>query len=344
MTPTFHVSNRWRRQRRAAAAAASAACAAAAAALLLVAPGPAAAQSVHNVSQIVLGVAEPTPAGIYATWPCGVACRWASASGAQMGNGWTTNVGPSITAAWPVMFSVGMPDYGSVDDDLYVAPPAAGVVRDTLAAGAKQRAQVVFAAPSNLPSTSRQLDVQTWKSGSGAVFASYAVRIDTPAGAARKTYLRFGVPALQRAVKQAVQFGGPSGNQPIAERPARLQARTAFDVYVDGLPVWSSASMQLMPKRFQPDVATTLALDTGAPMAAGQQTLFLGSLPGGSSRTAVIVMRSELRVDAGTCHTDNGVLGTDIQHCDTRLEGLRLPTKSVAPLYLHEPDIAVYTH
>ncbi|MBC7939061.1 MAG: hypothetical protein H7Z19_04735, partial [Chitinophagaceae bacterium] len=270
---------------------------------------------------------------------CGTACRYSTASGAQMSNGYTSSLSPYITAAWPIQFSIGKPVFSDVADALFVPPAAPGTVYDTLPSGLWQRAQVAFAEPAALPSSARQLDVQTWRSGSGGAALSYAVRIDTPAGPARRTYLRFGVPTQQRADKRAGYY---NGNTPITEQPEKMQARSVVDVYVDGLPVWSSSSMRLLPKRYQPEVPSMIDIDTGAAMAGGFADLFLGTLPGGSSRTAVIVMRSDLRVDAPTCHTVNNVLGNDWRRCDTRLEGLSLPTLSVAPLYLHQPYFFVY--
>lgn len=310
-----------------------------AATLALSAAHPAHANGVLNVSELVLGVAQPTPAA-GAAQACGSACRYSTGSGAQMGGSYMTWPGAYITAAWPIAFGLGKQAFGAVDDTAAVPMAEPGTVYDTLPGGALQRAQVVFSDSASMPASERQLDVRTWRSGSGAAAVSYAVRIDTPAGPARPTFLRFGVPTQVRAVKQAGYF---NGNQPVTERPLRYQARSAVDVYVDGLPVWSAQSTRLVPKRFDPDVAETLAVDSGPPLAGGEVTLFLGSLPGGSSRTAVIVMRSDLRVDSPTCHTVPNTLGNDWRRCETRIEGLALPSISAAPLYLHQPHVTVWT-
>lgn len=296
-----------------------------------------------NVSQLVLGVQEPMPAASWFGTPCGSACRYTTVSGTQMGNGYAAWPGDLTHAAWPVFPSPMQPTYSVVQDDLAVAPPPAGSQYVGLTGGVRQRSRVAFSPSITDPASARQLDVQTFASGTGASALSYAVRIEAPAGPSRKTFLRFAVPTLVRDGIHASQAAGPSGQEPVVTWPRRLQARTAVDVYVDGLPVWSSESMRLQPRRYQPDTPGELMPGWGGPMDGGTATLFLGSLPALSVRTAVIVMRSDLRVDAPTCHTDHLAYGTDLRRCDAQLEGLRLPSRSAAPFYFHAPDITVFT-
>lgn len=311
-------------------------------ALLLAAPHIATAAT-YNVSQTVLGVAEPLPANGGFQLACGSACRYASASGAQMANGAIAWPGAFAMASWPVHFTSTAPQYASVDDTLAVPAAPAGTQYDTLGEQPWQRAQVAWSYLSEMPASARQLDVQTWRSGTGASAVSYAVRINTPADGARRTYLSFEVPTSVRAWKYAGYIGGPSGQQPYTVLPNRMQARTAVDVYVDGLPVWSSQSMRLRPKRHGASGAAPFDLDWGDALDGSQATLFLGTLPAGSSRTAVIVMRADLRVDAPSCYTLPDPAFDDERRCNAHREGLALPGSSVAPLYLKVPAVTVYT-
>jgi hypothetical protein len=304
--------------------------------------GPAGAAT-HNVSQLVLGTHEPLPAGTARTWACGSACRYASVSGVQMSHSYGAWPGAHDPATWPVFFSHTAPNYDSTQESLAIAAAPAGTQYLALPSGLWQRARVGFSYLYSAPDTERQLDVQTFRTGNGASALSYAVRIETPADRARPTYLRFRVPASVRDAQQAGYIGGPSGQQPFSTPPRRLQARSIVDVYVDGLPVWSAQSVQLRPRRFPASLGGMLQLDGDQPLDGGTATLFLGTLPAGSQRTAVIVMRSDLRVDAPTCHTVPNTLGDGQRRCDARLEGLSLPSKSTAPFYIHTPDIAVYT-
>lgn len=313
---------------------------AALAVLALSATGPALGTQ-YNVSQLVLGAAEPSPPGWFGV-SCGQACRYTSVAGTQMSNGYASWPGALSHATWPVFPALPPPSYSSVQDALAVAAPPAGIVDVGLPSGVLQRARVNFSASIIDPPSARQLDVQTFKSGTGASALSYAVRIEMPPGNARRTFLHFGVPTLVRDSLHASRLGGPSGNEPIVTRPLRLQARSAVDVYVDGLPVWSSESMRLQPQRHRPDTPGMLGPAWGPALDGDTVTLFLGSLPAGSTRTAVIVMRSDLRVDAPTCHTEHFAHGSDQRRCDAELEGLRLPSRSLAPFYSHTPDILVY--
>ncbi len=299
---------------------------------------------VLNVSKLVLGTEEPLPPEGWAVIsPCGNDCRYATVSGTQMSNGYGSWPGALNTAAWPVFYSNVEPLYEAVQDNLAVAAAPAGTAYSSLPSGVKQRSRVAYSYLWSEPASSRQLDVQTFKSGRGASAVSYAVRINTPPAGARRTFLRFKLPTLVRDGQYATEVAGPSGNQPLSTMPKRLQARSAVDVYVDGLPVWSSQSMRLLPQRYNPSLPGTLELQWGGALDGSNATLFLGTLPAGSARSAVIVLRSDLRVDAPTCHTVNQPLGLDERSCDAQLEGLSLPTQASAPFYIHNPDISVYT-
>lgn len=310
---------------------------------LLAASAPALAlDTQHNVSQIVLGVEEPMPIGPVAMPPC-TSCRYLGASGVQINNGYAAWPGAYTMANWPLPWVDTPPYHTAVIDDLAVPAAPPGTQYDTLPGGAVQRARVAYNFLPQAAAEYRRLDVQTWRSGTGASAVSYAVRIEAPAGPARRTFLRFAVPQPLRDGKTASFVGGPSGNQPFTVWPKRMQARTAVDVYVDGLPVWSSERLHLLPQRYASTGLGPFELQFGQPLEPGTATLFLGSLPPGSARTAVIVMRADLRVDQSTCHTVNNPLGDDSRRCDTRLEGLTLPSRSGPPHYLHTPDILVYS-
>lgn len=295
-----------------------------------------------NVSQIVLGTAEPSIGLPLVPTVCAGACAYASTSGVQMNGSYTIWPGDYAMAQWPPTYIGLAPAYPSVQESLHLPSPPVGAHNVGLLIGVRERAQVTFSVAPQDPPSARQLDVQTWKTGSGASAASFAVRISLPAGPARPAFLRFEVPQLVRDWEYAKQIAGPSGNQPLTTMPKRLQARSAVDVYVDGLPVWSSQSLRLLPQRYNPTLPGTVDLATGPALNGGMVTLFLGTLPAGSVRTAVIVLRSDLRVDAPTCHTESNAAFSDPHRCDAQIEGLSLPSKSSSPWYWHTPDVRLY--
>lgn len=317
--------------------------AALAAASLLLPLAAAATSGWANVSERVLGVAEPNPVSPGPATPCGSACRYVSVSGTRMVGSYAVWPGELSEAAWPLAFTSVQPSVAPVSHALPSPHATAGLTLDTLGPAALRRSRVAYSPLWNDPPESRALEVQTWKSGSGGNALSWAVRIQTPAGAPRRTYLEFAVPTLDRPVKLAGGVGGPSGDEPFTLQPERLQARAAMDVYVDGVPVWSAESLRLLPRRYRPDLRAPFELSIDGTLDGGRVTLFLGSLPGGSVRTATVVMRNDLRVDAPTCHDTHSAYSGTLRRCHAQIERLRVPTQALAPFYIHAPDISVYT-
>jgi hypothetical protein len=296
----------------------------------------------YNVSQIVLGTHEPSiqfpsPAPV-----CGGACSYLAISGTQMSNSYAIWPGAYATAAAPALYTGLEALYSQVQELLAIPAPPAGVQNIGLPGGALQRSQVAFSVNPADPASARQIDVQTWKSGSGASAASYAVKITLPPGPARPVFLRFEVPQLVRDGVYAMEIAGPSGQEPIVTPPERLQARSAVEVLVDGLPVWSSQSMKLLPRRYESVGAVPIEFSWGPTLNGGVVTLFLGTLPGNSIRTATLVMRSDLRVDAPVCKTTYSYYSGDKQRCTAQIEGLSLPSKTSPPWYWHRPDVTAY--
>ncbi len=296
-----------------------------------------------NVALQVNGVAEPLPLGRLESAPCGTACRYALASGTTMANGYTLDPGPLVPTVWPVAFGPSLGLYPTGEDALAIPAPPAGSSYDTALTGGNQQRAAVHFENYLFPTHPRRLSVQTFKSGSGAAVASVAVRISTVDGA-KKTYLRFTVPQHQPGWQHAWNWS-PNLLYQVYSKPDRLQTRSSVDVYVDGLPVWSSEVNLLRPQRRQPSYWQTMDLQWGEALDGDEVTLFLGTLPAKSVRTAVLVMRSELRIDAPDCRsrTDYGV---SHRSCTEQVEALTLPGKNhnVAGFFSHRPAIEVFTH
>ena len=322
--------------------------AAAAAAALAWLAAPAGAAS-FNVSQLVNGSAEPWPFLLPGTpaVDCGANCLYVNSAAAGMSNAYDLTPGPYVVGAWPPAYAGSVPGLAAVEESLAVPLPNNGQVMDGGGIDVFQRANVEFAWQPLLGGK-RQMAVQTWKTGSGASTVSYALRVQTPAAGARRTYLEFRVPELRRGWSWAYYVGGPSGQQPIYTEPARLQSRSAVDVYVDGLPVWSSESNALRPKRFNPQGLNPLILDWDQPFGDDTVTLFLGTLPAGSARSVAVVLRTDLRTEAPTCKSDSDGYGTTLQRCHGQREAISLPADSVASggpfsFISYRPAVRVYT-
>ncbi|MFT3818498.1 MAG: hypothetical protein QM750_12820 [Rubrivivax sp.] len=318
------------------------------AALLAAVLAPSAGAASFNVSQLVNGVAEPWPLYLPGTptADCGANCLYVNSAAAGMSNSYDLTPGPYVVGGWPPAYAGGVPGLASVAEELAVPLPNNGQTMDGGGIGVHQRANVEFAWQPLLGGQ-RQMAVQSWKTGSGAGTVSYALRIQTPAAGAKRTYLEFRVPALRRGWQLAYTMGGPSGYEYIYTQATRLQTRSAVDVYVDGLPVWSSASNALQPKRFNPPGLNPLILDWDQPLVDDTVTLYLGTLPAGSVRSVAMVLRTDLRTEAPTCKNSHEN-GTTYQRCHSQREAISLPADSVSsggplPFISYRPAVRVYT-
>lgn len=307
-----------------------------AAALLLAAGAQA---QVINVSELVTGTFEGTPlfTSSVPAVPCDTGCKHLSVTSAGHDSYYTPTPEPYLVGAWPLAFGSSA-SYLPVSDPGTVAPPPQGVTFDGGSAGVANLAQVRFTVSPLLQAT-RDLSAQTWMTGSGAVVASYAIRLTTPRSAgSTRTYLSFGVPESLRKAFVPWAVGGPGGNDNVYSRPRNIQARSAVDVYVDGLAVWSSEDALVAPRN-----GHTNRLLWGEPLGTGRVTLFLGTLPPSSQRTVSLVIRSEHRTEAPNCTTWNNFTG-DLRQCYSHLEGMTLPSvKSGGLPGFHRPDIEIYT-
>ena len=317
------------------------------AAAAALAAGPVAAAS-FNVSQLVTGSAQNWPLflpGSAPAVPCGSDCQYVTTSVTGMSNSYTPTPSPYTAGAWPPVYAGSPPGVAAVSEALAVALPPAGQVLDGDALGVQQASEVRF---DSLPllNTVRRLAVQSWKTGSGASAVSHGLRINTPAVGPKRTYLEFRVPALLTSWVVPKKLGGPSGFEWVYTEAERLQTRAAVDVYVDGLPVWSSAVHRLQPKRWGAEL-NPLRVDWGQPLADDLVTLYLGQLPAGSSRTVAVVMRAESRIEAPDCVSATEY-GTTYRRCYALREGMSLPAKSVVSsgpysFVSYKPDLQVYT-
>lgn len=308
------------------------------AAMLLLAAG--AQAQVINVTELVTGTYEQTPLLLGSTFPavpCDTLCKHLSVTSAGYSPSYTATPDPYLVGAWPLAFG-NSASYIPVSEPGSVALPPAGITFDGGAAGVANQAQVRFTGAPLLYAP-RDLSTQTWMTGSGAVVASYAIRMTTPKGhASTRTYLSFGVPASLRSFQVPWALGGPSGFENVYERPRNIQARSAVDVYVNGLAVWSSEDALVAPRN-----GFTKRLQWGEPLGTGRATLYLGTLPPGSKRTVALVIRSEHRADAPNCTTQDNFNG-DKRLCYSHLEGLTLPSvKEPGAFTFHQPDIEIYT-
>jgi len=303
---------------------------------------------VINVSSFVLGAGRPQVAPIVGattpTFPCGTACQYAGVSNIGADAGYLMAPEPYTASTWPPVYAAGLPSVGSVSETLTVPAPPAGMVADGGSVGVARQASVQYDW-SPVPGGTRVLGVQTWKGGSGIATVCITIRV-TPTADKKAHFLEFVVP---RSLRQQLEAWNllPGTNQPTSLPTTQMQARSAVDVYADGMPVWSGESASLAPPGWSSLGADSLVLDWGPALDESRVTLFLGALPVGVPRTISLIFRTDLRVIAGTCLTAN-TWGATYQRCDTRREALSLPSllsSNGGPLQFvsYRPDVRIFT-
>lgn len=312
------------------------------ASLALAFAGPASAVY-FNVSEIVTGTHQsdnslPSAPGV----PCGSACAYVSTATVGMTQTYVVTPSSFTVDAWVPQWVFGgnVRAPASLTRSVGIAPAPGGLEQWAGAMGVHARARTLFdtAAGAIEPN---QVTVQTWKTGSGASTVSYAIRV-TPLSGSQPTYLQFAVPERRHAIQYAMSM---MNYQYFKTDPERVQSRTAVDVYVDGLPVWSSELNYLVPQRFTPLGNAQLALSWDQPLGGQPVTLFLGRLPSGTSRTVAVVIRADLRAEAPSCRTFTDVYGVSSQSCHSQREGVALPGVSniSGNFATYGPDVRVYT-
>lgn len=313
------------------------------AAALAVATGavPAAAQ-VINVSALVTGTAERMSTLPSPSVACGSACKYVTTSVIGMSNSYDMTPGPYTAGAWPPLWAAGSTpaSVAAVSESLALPALSPGQSYDAPTGGVWQRARVVYEGVWT-PGAQRHTAVQTLRTGSGVAWVSYAIRVTSGVDPA-PTYLEFAVPQRNSGILQTPYY--ILNDNYFYDGVDRMQARAAVDVYVDGLPVWSSSEHTLKPKLWSGGTFGRLQLKWGTSLAEDRVTLFLGTLTKGT-RTISMLIRSDLRVADDECRSGGQYNPNDLVRCHMAIEGMSLPSVSVNNGYVNvaRPDIRVYT-
>jgi hypothetical protein len=267
---------------------------------------------------------------------CGSNCEYAVVSSSRLVGSASPSAGAVTATSWP-------PTWGSA---AVLPPPVETVIEapqdfvdedgqkhvfEGGSIGVARRAAVDFSSSLLAQAGSRRVSSQTYARGSGSAVLSYSVKLTTGPGSAH-WFVEFTPPTLSRAVQTAFFIGGPSGEQPIHSRPDSSAARSAVDVYIDGLPIWSSESSHHVPETFDEDFATDfLRLGWDKPLGGGRTTLWLGLLPPDRTYVITLLVRVDERVDAESdaldCPTDTEFFNVLVHRCHSQREALSLPVR-----------------
>ena len=265
--------------------------------------------------------------------PCGERCRYVASSSALVSETHEVPDDGTVVSAWPaesishpvlppsVARSLDVPaDYVDEDGNLHLFESGGG--------GVARRAAVDYAAFSG---AERRVAVQTYATGSGTSVTSYGIRLNTGPDI-RWWFVEFSLPVLARVVAPAYLVGGPSGAEPIEHAPNSYEARSAVDVYIDGLPAWSGESSVHLPEEFDAaSVSEAVPLSWGERLPAKGDAfepivLSLGKLEPGRTIRIELLVSTEERVDAPACVMDSDYAQHEVVHrCHSQVESLVLP-------------------
>jgi hypothetical protein len=147
--------------------------------------------------------------------------------------------------------------------------------------------------------------------------ATYRARIEATNPTPLDYFLELAVPQAKRSVQPAYNLccsGDSNGGTYNYLRPKDAQARTEADVYVDGLPVWSSAATYIYPAVSGASPFDEADADWDKGTSPANTTLYLGRLSQGQTMTITL----ETRADVGG-NSDCGMVspGSYLSHTYT---------------------------
>ncbi|HTE39768.1 MAG TPA: hypothetical protein VK629_03005, partial [Steroidobacteraceae bacterium] len=224
-------------------------------ALISAAGGAGAAPTPHNVNASEIGAG--TPRGI--NWSqeavespmwCGGACSYMQVSTAKIAPDSLLKYGPT---AWPGNYVTTMPNVAAVE-------------RETLTpAGTTDSSgrEIVHDSPHyergavDVNRAGEFLNTRVYQSGNqssggtgfGAAAAAYHVKVTNQSSGNRDYFVQFVAPSRTGGVSVPYYQGGPSGNQYFnVSQNKYAKSRSAVDVLVNGLPVWSTSRSYIIPE------------------------------------------------------------------------------------------------
>ncbi len=174
----------------------------------------------------------------------------------------------------------------------------------------------------------------TGGTGTAAAAVAYHVKVQNQSSGSRDYFIKFTAPKPTGGMGVPYNVGGPSGNQPInVSQKKYAKSRSAVDVLVDGLPVWSTSSSYVIPE--EPTSSSSyagFAVDFGYASDNDFYTVFLGRFASADTFDLDFVVRAESLSRAPTCGKVNeSSLNPNPRsfiHCLNVSEGRTLPPAS----------------
>lgn len=315
------------------------------------------AATLHNVNAAEIGTGVPRAlnwadeAAQSPIW-CGTACDYSKVSTAKIAPDslWTYT-----PAAWP-------------DNDVTPIPNPSAVYRSTptpTGTTDSQGREILYDSPYyergavigtrvgdySLTTSVHQSGNQSSGPGKGAAALSYRVKAQNQSSGARDYFIRFTAPKRVAGVSPPYYYGGPSGNQPFnVNQNKYVKTRSAVDVLVNGLPVWSTSAGYFLPEE-----ASSSTDYSGYPIDFGYEsdddtyTVFIGRYASAAFFEIDFIVRAESVSKGAACGTVSDPMThpnpKSRKHCLLVSEGrtlLEAPNQDVFLIYSKVVSTPIY--
>ncbi len=125
---------------------------------------------------------------------------------------------------------------------------------------------------------------------------TYRIKVDHTGAQPLDYFINLNIPTLKRNVQPGYNLccaGDDNGGTYDYIRPTSWDARHEVDIYVDGLPVWSSASTATYPANPQGSPFDAVEAKWDKTAGPGSSTLYLGRLSAGQSLTITFEAKAD---------------------------------------------------
>ncbi|MBC7928877.1 MAG: hypothetical protein H7039_24805 [Bryobacteraceae bacterium] len=164
-----------------------------------------------------------------------------------------------------------------------------------------------------------------FKNGSALASTSYALNVEHIGAVTSDYFLNLSIPEVLRFLNPAYRLEpGSNGGTYVFYAPASARSRSAVDVYVDGLPVWSTESTYMFPDSDNPFAKIENKWGNAQSPQSGNAILYLGRLGTGKSFRISMVVRTEAFSGATYCGSETS-WGFRTMHCFDLSERVLLP-------------------
>jgi len=273
--------------------------------------GVIAAPTPHNINAAEIGTGAPRAlnwadeAAQSPVW-CGTACSYSRISTAKIApdTRWTYT-----PVAWPDNYVTAIPKPSAVSQSTLTPVGTLDnqgreIIHDS-AYYERGSVDVTRAGDSLQTSVYQSGNQGSGESGKAAATLAYHVKVQNQSSGSRDYFIRFTAPKATGSVDVPIYIGGPSQDQPFnVSQNKYVKKRSAADILVNGLPVWSTSSSYFIPESgyTSPDYSG-YSLGFGYESDDDSYTVFIGRFAAATLFEIDYIVRAETQSRAPSCGT-----------------------------------------